>query len=98
MVLQCRPKSLYRTYLHPDRRLRYAMGWYTQIGRRVWPYEILKFLREPLVEDGPLVSQFWGAPQDSEEQSMSAGRRVRPIDYRKVASPQPLPDMPREEV
>ncbi len=72
MVLQCRPKALFRTYLHPDRRLRHAMRWYSQIGRRVWPYEIFKFFREPLVKDGPALGEFWGAPQDAEEQSMVA--------------------------
>ena len=30
----------YRTFLQPDRGLRHAMRWYSQIGRRVWPYEI----------------------------------------------------------
>lgn len=72
MVLQGRPKALYRTYFQPDRRLRHAMRWYTQMGRRVWPYEIIHFLRDPLVKNGPTVAQFWGAPQDAEEQSMSA--------------------------
>jgi anaerobic magnesium-protoporphyrin IX monomethyl ester cyclase len=74
MVLQGRPKALYRTYLHPDRGLRHAMRWYSQMGRRVWPYEIVNFFRDPLVRSGPTVRQFWGAPQDAEEESMAAGR------------------------
>jgi anaerobic magnesium-protoporphyrin IX monomethyl ester cyclase len=37
MVLQGRPKALWRTFLHPDRGLRHAMRWYSQMGRRVWP-------------------------------------------------------------
>jgi anaerobic magnesium-protoporphyrin IX monomethyl ester cyclase len=69
-VLQGRPKALYRTYLHPDPRLRQAMQWYTQMGRRVWPYEIWRFLRERLVANGPNLATFWGQPQDEEEQSM----------------------------
>jgi anaerobic magnesium-protoporphyrin IX monomethyl ester cyclase len=71
MVLQCRPKALFRTYLHPDRRLRQAMQWYSRMGRRVWPYEISKFFREPLVTHGPSVAEFWGAPQDPQEQAMA---------------------------
>jgi anaerobic magnesium-protoporphyrin IX monomethyl ester cyclase len=74
MVLQGRPKALYRTFLQPDRRLRHAMRWYSQMGRRVWPYEILNFLRDPLVSNGPTVHQFWGAPQDAEEESMAVMR------------------------
>ena len=53
------------------------MRWYTQMGRRVWPYEIFKFFREPLVKGGPTVAEFWGAPQDAEEQSMTAARPER---------------------
>jgi anaerobic magnesium-protoporphyrin IX monomethyl ester cyclase len=75
MVLQGRPKALYRTYLQPDRRLRQAMRWYSQMGRRVWPYEIFKFFREPLVSSGPTVAAFWGASQRESEQSMRVGVR-----------------------
>ena len=46
MVVQSRPRALYRVLLHPDRGLRHAMRWYTQMGRRVWPYEICNFLRD----------------------------------------------------
>ena len=77
MVVQSRPKALYRILFHPDRRLRHAMRWYTRMGRRVWPYEILNFLRDPLTRTGPTVAEFWGAPQDSEEESMSATRPER---------------------
>ena len=83
MVLQGRPKALYRTFLHPDRGLRHAMRWYSQMGRRVWPYEIFHFLRDVLVRDGPTVQQFWGAPQDAEEESMSARQLVQPAGHDK---------------
>lgn len=85
MVLQSRPKALYRTFLHPDRGLRHAMRWYARMGRRVWPYEIVNFLRDPLMRAGPTVAAFWGAPQDAEEQSMSAARPERPVGPRKAA-------------
>jgi anaerobic magnesium-protoporphyrin IX monomethyl ester cyclase len=68
--MQSRPRALYRVLLHPDRRLRHAMRWYTQMGRRVWPYEIFGFLRDPLRRNGPTVAEFWGAAQDAEETSM----------------------------
>ncbi|MDR4308007.1 magnesium-protoporphyrin IX monomethyl ester anaerobic oxidative cyclase [Chelatococcus sambhunathii] len=79
-VLQGRPKALRRTYLHPDKGLRHAMRWYAQMGRRVWPYEILNFFfRDRLDASGPTVRAFWGEPQDAEEQSMSADRPERSV-------------------
>ena len=72
MVLQCRPKAICRVLFHRDAGLRQAMRWYTRMGRRVWPYEIRNFLRDRLLKDGPTVAELWGAPQDAEEESMSA--------------------------
>lgn len=71
MVLQTRPKALLRTLLHPDRGLRHAMRWYTQMGRRVWPHEVLGFFRDRRITNGPTVAEFWG-PADNEEDSMTA--------------------------
>jgi len=78
LVLQGRPKAIWRVLFHRDARLREAMRWYTRIGRRVWPYEIINFLLDRRLKNGPTVTQFWGAPQDSEEQSMSSAGRGRP--------------------
>jgi hypothetical protein len=58
------------------------MRWYTQMGRRVWPHEILGFLRDRRLKHGPTVEQFWGAPQDSEEESMSSARPERRVGTR----------------
>ncbi|HEY4252862.1 MAG TPA: magnesium-protoporphyrin IX monomethyl ester anaerobic oxidative cyclase [Roseomonas sp.] len=77
MVLQCRPKALFRTFLHPDVRIRHAMRWYAQMGRRVWPHEILGFLRQPPTTTGPRLAAFWGTPQDAEEEAMLAARPER---------------------
>jgi anaerobic magnesium-protoporphyrin IX monomethyl ester cyclase len=74
MVLQCRPKAICRVLFHPDRGLRRAMRWYTKMGRRVWPYEIVNFLINRRLKDGPTLAQFWGAPQEAEEASMLASR------------------------
>jgi len=71
-VVQSRPKALTRVLFHPDRGLRHAMRWYTQMGRRVWPYEIYDFLfADRRLRRGPTITQFWGAAQDAEEQAMS---------------------------
>lgn len=85
-ALQCRPKALYRTFLQPDRRLRHAMRWYSEMGRRVWPFELRNFfLRDRRVKNGPTVAEFWGAPQDAEEQSMAAAEPVRADQTRNAA-------------
>ena len=85
MVVQSRPKALFRVFFHPDRRLRHAMRWYTKMGRRVWPYEIWNFLRDPLTRKGPTVAEFWGSPQDHEEQSMSAAFPEHAVRPRRAA-------------
>jgi anaerobic magnesium-protoporphyrin IX monomethyl ester cyclase len=85
MALQCRPKAIARTLFHRDKRLRQAMHWYSQMGRRVWPYEIRNFFRDPLVRNGPTVREFWGAPQDAEETSMVATRPERKVALREAA-------------
>ena len=77
MVLQCRPKSLWRTFFHPDPALRHAMLWYSRMGRRVWPHEIADFLRDDRLRHGPTLAAFWGAPQDAEEEAMLAVRAER---------------------
>jgi anaerobic magnesium-protoporphyrin IX monomethyl ester cyclase len=71
VVLQARPRAVWRTFLQPDRELRDAMQWYTRMGRRVWPFEIYNFVfRDRRASSGPTVAQMWGAPQASEERSM----------------------------
>ena len=78
MVLQSRPRALWRIYFQRDKRLRQAMRWYTQMGRRVWPFEIFNYLfRDRRLTDGPTVAEFWGAPQDAHEEAMSADRSAR---------------------
>ncbi|MFG1222443.1 magnesium-protoporphyrin IX monomethyl ester anaerobic oxidative cyclase [Xanthobacter wiegelii] len=83
-VLQLRPKALRRTYLERDARLRHAMRWYTKIGRRVWPHEILDFLRRPPRDTGTTVADMWGPPQDREEYAMAPSPR-RPAEAREPA-------------
>ena len=71
LVLQARPRALWRTFLQPDLELRDAMQWYTRMGRRVWPFEVYNFFfRDRHAAAGPTVEAMWGAPQASEEKSM----------------------------
>jgi anaerobic magnesium-protoporphyrin IX monomethyl ester cyclase len=69
---------VWRTFFHPDPEIRHAMRWYAAMGRRVWLHEWKSFFwRDRRVTDGPTLAQFWGAPQDEEEQSMTVGKRRR---------------------
>jgi anaerobic magnesium-protoporphyrin IX monomethyl ester cyclase len=43
VIMQARPKALFRVLFHKDARLRDAMRWYTRIGRRVWFRELYQF-------------------------------------------------------
>jgi len=70
-LVQLRPKALWRVLAHRDRKIRHAMRWYTRMGRRVWPHEIWNFfVRDRRTRNGPTLAEFWGAPQDAEENSM----------------------------
>lgn len=43
VLMQTRPKSVWRLLFHKEARLRSAMRWYTRIGRRVWVWELYQF-------------------------------------------------------
>jgi anaerobic magnesium-protoporphyrin IX monomethyl ester cyclase len=71
VVMQLRPRALGRFFFMRDPAIRRAQHWYYRIGRRVWPYEIFRFFfREPLTANGPTLAEFWGPPQEEEEESM----------------------------
>lgn len=68
LVLQARPKALWRSYLQPDKAARHGMNWFTRMGRRVLLHEWWNFwFGDRRVTDGPTLEQFWGAPQDRQE-------------------------------
>ncbi|TPJ74268.1 magnesium-protoporphyrin IX monomethyl ester anaerobic oxidative cyclase [Mesorhizobium sp. B2-7-1] len=78
VAAQSRPKALARILFHPDPEQRHSMRWYTRMGRRVWFREVWGFLaRDARVTDGPTLAEFWGAPQDAEEESMVVRRTAR---------------------
>jgi len=85
-VMQLRPRSMKRVIAHHDLPIRDAMRWYYRIGRRVWPYEIWNFFfRDRHQKDGPTLAEFWGAPQDSEEEAMEVNAK-EPMDIGDRAS------------
>lgn len=71
LVMQLRPRSLKRLYTHHDRPIRAAMRWYYRVGKRVLFHEIGSFFRrDEHLKHGPTLAEFWGAPQDAEENAM----------------------------
>ncbi len=87
VLVQTRPRALFRTYLHPDRAARHGMRWYARIGRRVWLHEVWTFLtRDTRIANGPTLAEFWGAPQVAEQEALSTRRAVVSlIDQRPAA-------------
>ncbi|RWG89427.1 magnesium-protoporphyrin IX monomethyl ester anaerobic oxidative cyclase [Mesorhizobium sp.] len=78
LAVQSRPKALARILFHADPEQRHSMRWYTKMGRRVWFREVWGFLvRDRRVTGGPTLAEFWGAPQDAEEESMIVRRPAR---------------------
>jgi anaerobic magnesium-protoporphyrin IX monomethyl ester cyclase len=90
-LVQLRPKAIWRTLFQPDARLRHGMRWYTQMGRRVWLFELKNFLfRDRRTPTGPTLEEFWGAPQDAEERSMqTASPRRRFVTSSAAAAASP---------
>jgi anaerobic magnesium-protoporphyrin IX monomethyl ester cyclase len=76
VVAQTRPRALMRLLWHPEKKIRHAIRWYYRMGRRVWFHEIISFfLREKRDTAGVKVSEFLGAAQDAEEESMVVKKR-----------------------
>ncbi len=60
LILQARPSALKRLFFHRDARLRDAMRWYTNIGRKVWLYELFQFFfKDKHQSRGMKLSEFW---------------------------------------
>ncbi len=68
-ICQLRPRSLWRLLMHPERRFRAGMRWYSNMGRRVWPYEIGQWLFcDRRTRRGPTLAEFlngaWAVRRD----------------------------------
>jgi anaerobic magnesium-protoporphyrin IX monomethyl ester cyclase len=80
LLMQSRPRALWRLVAHRDPKIRHAIRWYYRMGRRVWFHEIWNFLfRDCRERDGVTLARFWGGPQDAEEESMIARTKERPL-------------------
>ncbi|MDR1924849.1 MAG: B12-binding domain-containing radical SAM protein [Planctomycetaceae bacterium] len=69
VTMQARPKALYRLLCHKDAKLRQAMRWYTQIGRRVWFWEWYQFwFVTKLTKKKITLEEFWKNSETKKEQ------------------------------
>lgn len=60
VIMQIRPSALYRLFFHKEVRLRNAMYWYTNIGRRVWIWEIYQFFFVTKLDQEKIkLKDFW---------------------------------------
>lgn len=60
IILQTRPRALKRLLFHKEARLRSAMRWYTNIGRRVWLWELYQFFFvTKLTTEKVRMGDFW---------------------------------------
>jgi anaerobic magnesium-protoporphyrin IX monomethyl ester cyclase len=75
-VMQLRPSSLKRLFFHPDLPIRDCIRWYYRVAKGVLRFEISNFLfRDRHVKNGPTLSEFWGEPQDAEENALQFVRK-----------------------
>ena len=72
IILQLRPRALWRVVAHRDRGIRKALRWCYGVGRRAWFFEVREFLfqrRRP--PSDVTLAEFWGAPQDIQEEALA---------------------------
>lgn len=68
VLLQARPKALWRSFFQSDRASRHGMKWFTRMGKRVMLHEWwIFFFRDRLTKNGPTLAEFWGEAQDHQE-------------------------------
>ncbi len=76
-VMQLRPKALARLF-HPDLPIRDCIHWYYRVAKGVLRFEIGNFLfRDKHVKHGPTLEEFWGDPQDAEENALTLVTRAK---------------------
>lgn len=79
VLMQMRPKVIRRTLFHRDSEYRYAMRWYTRIGRRVWFHEVMEFLFHNRPRRiGPTLREFMGETLEDREYALSRKRSSQP--------------------
>lgn len=84
VFMQLRPKVLFRLLFHKLPEYRYAMRWYTRMGKRVWLHEVYEFIfKIKLLKNPPTLSDFMGRTLEAREYSMK-GKTKRTVTLHKV--------------
>ncbi len=80
LVVQSRPRALWRWFRLKDPKIRHAQSWYYQMGRRVWFHEVFGFLfRDRRWKRGPSVRQYWGETLEEFEEALAQKTRTRAV-------------------
>lgn len=78
VIMQMRPKALWRILTLPDAKIRRAQRWYYQMGRRVWFHELMGFLfRDRRRNTGLSLEAFWGPTLEAHEEALGRPRRAK---------------------
>lgn len=86
VLMQMRPKVLWRMSFHRDPEYRHAMRWYTRIGRRVWFHEVAEFLfRTRLLKNGPTLKAWMGESLAEREYALNKRTRSVAIPVQSIA-------------
>jgi len=65
VLMQSRPKALWRVLFHKDAKMRKAMRWYTRIGRNVYFWELYQFFFvTKLPKEKISLGEFWDSTTD----------------------------------
>lgn len=76
VILQLRPKALWRSFMRRDKDYQHAMRWYVKMGRRVWFHEIAGFIfKDKHVVNGPSLREFWGESLHEKEEALSKKKK-----------------------
>jgi anaerobic magnesium-protoporphyrin IX monomethyl ester cyclase len=90
VCMQMRPKAIARLLFHPDADYRYAMRWYTRIGRRVWFHEVFEFLfKTRRLKQGPMLREFLGESLADREYALA--KKAPPHQPIKITPVKPSP-------
>ena len=85
IILQARPKALWRAFIQPDCAARHGMNWFTRMGKRVMLHEWWNFFFcDHRVKNGPTLEQFWGKPQDHQEIPLRVQRSTTKRDNKSL--------------
>lgn len=71
VIMQMRPKAIWRTIKSHDKDFLHGMRWYYKIGRRVFFHELSDFICTKLVKNGKSLAEFWGESLSQYEYALS---------------------------